>query len=186
MPQKRNIIKQKTIVSILALLLAGLVLACLYIWQISHRPAASHDQGQGISSGTQNGQSSDSSGTQEPGSPQPGDTKSNSGGEEATTLIAPYGDFISNHHPGANGSPLTEVSVCNTTPGASCQIFFTKGGIVRSLPEESTDRGGTAYWNKWTLEQYGLTAGSWQVKAVASLGNQTEATIDPLLLEVSP
>lgn len=117
----------------------------------------------------------------------PGDEKTTSNNSRAVTLLVPTGNFVSNHRPNLSGSPAPnlETSVCNTTPGASCQIIFTNGGITKSLPARTTDRGGAAYWD-WKLQDIGLTQGSWQVKAVASLDGQKQTGTDPLAIEVGP
>jgi hypothetical protein len=47
-----------------------------------------------------------------------------------------------------------------------------------------TDGGGSTYWS-WTLQNVGLTAGSWQVKAITTLGSQTQSTTDTMALVVS-
>ncbi|SRR6266568_384754 len=118
----------------------------------------------------------------------PGDNK-NTGtdGNSTATLVAPTGDFVSNHHPNLSGSPAPDTlnSVCTTTPGATCAISFTKDGVTKSLPTETTDRGGSAYWNGWSLQSIGLTIGSWQVQASASLNGKTLGASDALQLVVS-
>lgn len=120
-------------------------------------------------------------------SPQPGDNKNNGGTAAPTKLLAPSGNFVSNHHPNLSGSPApsTITSVCTTTPGGMCQITFSKNGVTKTLPSQMTDRGGSTYWNDWSLQTYQLTAGSWQVTATASLNGQTQSTTDALMLEVS-
>lgn len=117
---------------------------------------------------------------------QPGDQKSLSGGPSVSGLQDPTGGFVSDHHPNLSGSPDPNslTSVCTTTPGATCQISFSQNGTIRSLPDETTDRGGSAYWN-WTLQGLGLTTGSWQIRAVATLNGHTATTIDPMDLEIS-
>lgn len=101
-------------------------------------------------------------------------------------LIKPYGSFVSNHQPGQHGSPLEEASVCNTSPGASCTITFTKGGVTKSLTAKTADSSGAVYWQSWTPQSVGLTAGNWTVTAVATAGQQTQSTQDPTPLEVLP
>jgi len=120
-------------------------------------------------------------------STQPGDAKSNNGGSASITLIVPSGDFVSNHHPNLGGTPApnTISSVCTTTAGATCTISFTNNGVVKSLAAQTTDRGGSAYWN-WNLQQLGLTPGSWQIQASATLNGATKTTNDVLNLEVAP
>jgi len=119
---------------------------------------------------------------------QPGDDKSTTGGgNDTTTLIAPSGNFVSNHEPNLSGSPAPNelASVCNTTSGATCQIAFTKDGVTKALPEQVTDRGGSTYWT-WKLQDIGLTAGTWSITAKATLNNQMKTTNDALNLAVSP
>lgn len=110
---------------------------------------------------------------------------SSTGGNLA--LISPYGSFVSNHHPNLDGSPAPseEQSVCNTTPGASCYIQFTKEGVTKTLPTETADSNGVVSWS-WDINQAGFTTGSWQITAIASLNGQTKTTQDPMSLEVGP
>jgi hypothetical protein len=95
-------------------------------------------------------------------------------------LQAPYGTFVSNHHPDANTS---EESVCSSTPGASCVIKFTQGNVVKTLSAQAVDGTGTTYWS-WNVKQAGLTSGSWTVAAIANLNGQTKSTQDSLALEI--
>jgi hypothetical protein len=95
-------------------------------------------------------------------------------------LQAPYGTFVSNHHPDANSS---EESVCSSTPGASCTIKFTQGSVVKTLSAQTVDGTGTTYWS-WNVKQAGITSGSWTVTANASLNGQTKSTQDNLALEI--
>ncbi len=105
----------------------------------------------------------------------------------ASNLVAPYGNFVSNHHPNLDGQPYSNIiqSACVTTSGASCMISFTKDSVTKSLPAETTDREGAAYWS-WTLKQLGLTQGDWTIKATATLADQTKSTTDVLNLSVGP
>lgn len=140
--------------------------------------------------GTQNsqkGEAAPATSSNSSSTPQPGDNKSNTDGT-TTVLLAPSGNFVSNHHPNLGGSPApdTMTSVCDTTPGATCTITFIKDGITKTLSAQSTDRSGSAFWNNWSLAVIGLTAGSWKVQAVAMLDGQTKTTTDPMSLEVSP
>jgi hypothetical protein len=100
------------------------------------------------------------------------------------TLLAPTGDFVSNHNPGENGAPSTETSVCNTTPGSECQIIFTMNGITKSLPRQTADQGGAVYWQSWDPNSIGLTPGSWSIEAIATLGSQIETTNDAMDLVI--
>jgi hypothetical protein len=103
------------------------------------------------------------------------------------TLIAPTGTFVSNHRPNLSGSPAPneEQSTCNTTPGATCQISFTYNGVTKSLPEQTADSGGATYWT-WSLQEIGLTEGSWQIQATARLNGKTLTGSDALKLDVQP
>ena len=114
-------------------------------------------------------------------------TKSGAVSQTNQPVLAPLGDFVSDHHPNLSGSPAPNLinSTCTTTPGATCQIEFTKDGVTKKLPSEVTDEGGSAYWS-WKLQDINLTAGSWQIKAIAVLGGSTKTTVDALPLEVSP
>ncbi len=112
----------------------------------------------------------------------PDNPKDMTGGGSPTTLIAPSGNFVSAHKVPSNAAIA---SVCNTTSGASCKITFTSNGVTKSLTAETTDKGGSAYWNGWTPTSIGLTPGSWTIEAVATLGSQTQSAKDALTLEVS-
>lgn len=102
------------------------------------------------------------------------------------SLITPFGNFVSNHSPGQNGSPNNEFSVCNTTPGATCYIEFTHldTGETTQLPTQTTDARGSTSWYWDISKDAHLTSGEWQVKAVASLGNQTKSADDSLKLRI--
>ena len=117
-------------------------------------------------------------------------TLNNKSSPETSTsfLIQPTGDFVSDHHPNLSGHPAPNIltSVCNTSPGATCQIFFSMNGVVRSLPSKDADSSGTVYWQNWTLQSIGLSSGSWKISVLASLGNQTKTSYDTMDLLVSP
>jgi hypothetical protein len=112
-------------------------------------------------------------------------SKTGSGGSPAA-LIAPSGSFVSNHHPNLSGTPAPNAmsSVCNTTPGASCQISFTKDGVTKSLGAQTADANGATYWN-WKLQDIGLTEGTWGVQASATLNGQTKTASDAMDLVVA-
>ncbi len=105
---------------------------------------------------------------------------------DATTAPdKPVGTFVSNHHPNLSGNPAPNQmsSTCTTTPGAECQIRFTKGDIVKNLPVKTTSSNGTANWN-WKLQDINLSAGDWRVTAIASNGDKTVEASDPMQLSV--
>lgn len=114
-------------------------------------------------------------------------TNSKSGSSGETVLVAPSGNFVSDHHPNLSGSPApnTIESVCNTTPNATCQITFTNtsSGLVKSLPTKTTDTNGATYWD-WKLQDIGLTQGTWKIEVIAKLGSQTKTASDAMNLVV--
>ena len=105
------------------------------------------------------------------------------GGNTSGTLAQPYGDFVSNHYPGQNGSNTKEQSVCNTTPGAKCYIQLTNTATsqITKLPERTTESDGSTLW-LWDANT--LSSGKWEVKAVASLNGQTKSATDSIKLNV--
>jgi hypothetical protein len=114
-------------------------------------------------------------------STEPGDNKSTPA--TSTALIAPFGNFASNHH-ASLGANQNESSTCTTSSSAICQISFIKDGITKSLSAQATDRAGTAYWT-WTPQDVGLTTGIWTIRATATLNGQTKTADDALNLELS-
>lgn len=113
------------------------------------------------------------------GSSTPGSTGTSSG----SLPLVPYGSFVSNHAPGQNGSPTTEYSVCSTTPGATCYIKFSLGDISRQLSTQKVDDSGSTTW-QWDIDGAGLSKGSWQITAVATLNGQSKSTTDHIPLKV--
>jgi len=117
----------------------------------------------------------------------PEDNKSDTGStvDPNTPLVAPTGNFVSNHSPNRKGTPhpSSMQSVCNTTPGASCTIIFTNGSTTRYLPAQTADKGGATYWT-WDVKDIGLTEGSWTIQAKATLGSQVKTASDQVNLQV--
>lgn len=119
--------------------------------------------------------------------------RSEAGGSQTLdqTLIAPSGRFIDHTtaYLETNPSTATIQSLCKTTPGATCQISFTKlrtkqlGDTVRRLPAQTTDGQGLTYWT-WRVRDLGLDEGEWLVKAQATLGQRTESATDPIRLRI--
>ncbi len=100
------------------------------------------------------------------------------------TLIYPTGSFVSNHNPVLNNPNLdSEQSTCNTTPGASCNIFFSNGSTSYSLGSKIVGSDGTANWS-WTPQTVGLTAGSWKITATATLNNKSLSASDQLPINI--
>lgn len=113
-----------------------------------------------------------------------------SANSSSALLIAPYGDFVSNHNPGApdqsgNPTPTSETSVCETTPGASCYIRFTNSnGQTTQLPSQTTGSDGSTSWSWDVKKDANLTKGAWRITAVATLSGQTKSTSDSAELTV--
>jgi hypothetical protein len=172
---------------VLLVLLILVILSFLYLTDrlpFAHQPPIEQPTNNSYTKGEPSG-SSQQSGSSSSSNNQ--DSKGNDGSN--ATFIAPTGDFVSNHHPSLSNNPSGSgylTSTCSTTPGATCQITFTKDGVTKSLAVEVTDAGGAAYWNNWQPSDIGLTQGSWTITAVAKLGSQTLTANDALQLEVEP
>lgn len=184
-PKKRSY--NKLILALVLLLVLVAVVAVLELTNITHLfhkekvppviPTHSNSSDtQSSKPSTSNNGSSDNTQTQTPTTSPP----------ENHTLIAPTGNFVSNHFPGQNNSPTTESSTCNTTPGVACYIMFTNidTGQTTQLPSQITDSRGSTSWY-WDVRQDAhLTTGRWKVTAVAELNNQTKTTMDALNLTI--
>lgn len=111
----------------------------------------------------------------------PKSTTTGPGVQTSTTdLVAPYGSFVSNHHPVSSDQ---EISACSTSPGAICYIQFTSGSITKKLEPQQAASDGSTSW-LWKVSDAGLTQGSWRISAVASLSGQARTTNDQISLEV--
>ena len=112
-----------------------------------------------------------------------------SSGNLNSTLVTPYGTFVSNHKPSLRNSvsPSSEESVCITTPGASCTIIFTnvKDNTNKKLDAKLADNKGTVYWS-WDVKEAGFYAGTWKIQAIATSNGQSKSSEDSLGLEVLP
>jgi hypothetical protein len=105
--------------------------------------------------------------------------------DTSAPLVTPTGNFVNSHKVKVDSAANTQQSVCVTTAGARCEIIFTKGSETRSLPAQTTDKGGATYWT-WSPESVGLGVGSWKITAKATLGSQTKTASDAINLEVNP
>lgn len=102
----------------------------------------------------------------------------------SSDLIEPFGNFVSNHRVVLSDPASTQQqSLCNTTPGATCYIKFTKGSAVRELEAQTANENGVAAWS-WDVKKSGLTTGEWLVTAVTKLGDQQKTAEDSIKLEV--
>jgi uncharacterized protein YneF (UPF0154 family) len=98
------------------------------------------------------------------------------------SVSAPEGNFVSSHK--INSLSSTIESVCRTTKGASCEITFVQSGVTKSLGKKTADSNGTATWI-WTPGAVGLSNGSWEITASATLNSSTQTSKDPMNLEIS-
>jgi hypothetical protein len=190
MPTKKRLSLPKPIwVTLAILVIAALVVTGLELTNTTHlfHTAPPIDTGP-----TNSAANSETKGEPANPSPSPADDQSPPGDDKSSSnpnaaLLTPSGNFVSNHRPNLSGSPAPNSmeSTCTTTPGATCQILFTRNGVTKSLDAQTTDRNGSAFWS-WKLQDIGLTEGSWQIQAKATLNNQTKTANDSLNLEVGP
>jgi len=112
-------------------------------------------------------------------------TTSSSNNLADITPIAPFGTFVSNHRPNLDGKSSSNQmnSVCQTTPGVTCEIRFTSNGQIKILGPSKVGSDGYVSWD-WKLQDIGLREGSWGIEAIAKNGDKTTATKDPMPLEV--
>src|SRR5690348_14323104 len=109
----------------LIVLAAALAIAVPRLIQRStSTPANQTARNNGGPQNTDKGQPAADNASQPSGSTtQPGDNKGNNDGNTSTDLTTPWGDIVSAHVNISGNTPLA--SVCNTTPGATCQITLT-------------------------------------------------------------
>ncbi|HVV25583.1 MAG TPA: hypothetical protein VHC21_00935 [Candidatus Saccharimonadales bacterium] len=183
--------KKKVLIVCLAILLAVVIVGALKSFDVGpfHKKVAMTVSGTSFNTKGETGKNSGTSASKQTNSGTTDSDEESSSSSKAApsaqTLFTPTGEFISNHSPNLSGSPApnTESSVCNTTPGATCQITFTMDSTTRSLPAKTADANGSVFWS-WNLQSVGLTAGSWKVQAIASQNGQTKTASDAMLLVV--
>jgi cytoskeletal protein RodZ len=197
--KKRKFLSKRVLIVLLLLCLVTGIVVALELTNTTHlfhkkaKPAitaSSETKGESGAPNSTNSPNNKSSNSkvatpQQTNQSEPGDEKSTTSGDTSGTLIDPTGNFVSNHHAKLNSIPgaNAEQSTCTSTPGAACQIIFTKDGVTKSLPAQTTDRGGSTYWT-WKIQDIGLTEGTWHIQAKTTLGNQTKTANDALDLEV--
>lgn len=189
---KRKYLHNKWLLALVIVLVAAAVVAILELTNTTHffhhdnPPAATGPETKGEINNTsdksvQDTQSNNSStNNKNQSSPSNGSTST-------LPLTTPLGNFVSDHHPNLSGNPAPNqmASSCTTTVGANCQITFTMGSTTKSLTAKTTDAQGSVYWS-WTLQNVGLTEGSWTVEAIATLNGNTKTATDAESLVVSP
>jgi hypothetical protein len=173
---------------VVALILGGGGVYALYSKnkkEVSTIPSTTASQNESPSASDQDNTGTGADATAGSSQPETASDKQSTGGS-TTTLTPPSGQFVSNHFPSlSDNDRKKEVSVCNTTPGATCYIKFTKGGTTKQLSAQTADNNGTASW-QWDVQTAGLSQGSWVITAVATLGNQSQSAQDAQNLEVQP
>ena len=112
-------------------------------------------------------------------------TTSQSPSSSDVVLVAPWGLFVSTHTRGLSGSASSEMSACNTSPGAGCFIEFKQGDITKKLPVKTADSNGIINWS-WDVVTAGLTVGQWQISATSTLNNQIKTSQDTRTLDIQP
>lgn len=187
-PQQQNSRRRKPLFVVGLFVGGGLIFAILELTHVTH--FFIEDSSVVASTGSQSTkgepvQSNSNAGTTD----SPEDTKTSSdktaGSAAGSTvdLQPPNGNFVSAHRVNLS-SQLT--SVCNSSSGASCVITFkSSDGVSKSLTKATVDQGGSAYWNNWTPKSIGLTAGTWQIAATATLGDQSKSASDAMEMVVS-
>jgi hypothetical protein len=175
---KQNRILLIVLVGLLLVALAGLLFSRPATKQVSTIPSStsvgtsSNASSEAQDLPTNSGRANDSSSSQSGGTT-----------TDRAVLSAPWGNFVSNHSPGQNGSPLAETSVCNTTPGATCYLKFTNGAKTRLLDKKVANVNGSIIWN-WDVKAAGFESGDWRITAIATLNGKTKSTVDSLPLSV--
>ncbi len=94
--------------------------------------------------------------------------------------LAPTGLFINTHELSltGTGAPRDGHSVCQTSPGATCEIRFLSGDrVVGSLEAEPVGDSGVVSWD-WTPDGIGLTPGNHRVEVVAIRGGHEVTVTD--------
>jgi len=181
MVRKINSSKHSKLPYIIGVLIVVVIIGAVYAYHATHKkkPIPTVDQ-------YTKGQVSQPSGSSNTSNQSVNSPSSSKTGGVSASLVAPTGNFVSDHHPNLSGSPAPNsmTSVCNTSPGASCQISFTNGSTTKSLPTQTTDAGGATYWY-WKLQDIGLTAGSWKISATSSVSGNSLSSTDPMALVIS-
>jgi hypothetical protein len=90
-------------------------------------------------------------------------------------------------HTASLSAPTRENTTCVTTPGASCLVEFQQGSTTKSLPAQTTDSSGSAYFF-WTPNQNNLklTPGNWTILLKVTLGGSSKTAQDSTQLQVTP
>ncbi len=102
---------------------------------------------------------------------------------------APSGTFVSDY---SATMSTQEDSSCNTTVGATCTITFknvANGSTVSLSPmvagTSKDAQESSAIWSSWTPSSIGLSQGTWQVSATATLNGGSQTTTSQVTLDIS-
>jgi hypothetical protein len=87
----------------------------------------------------------------------------------------PQGNMLNTHSVGV-GSTTPLVTTCSTQAGAVCHMQAkASDGTMKTSPGVTADSNGAAVIN-WTAKGVGLTAGSWEIRVVATLNGQSSTS----------
>ena len=173
----------KTMVITLILAAVAVVLVSLYVWQqqkpaktttVTPQPSAS------VPMGGHGANTSENAGPTHDSTPSTAPTvESNPSHPVSNTLAPPTGSLLSSASSPSNG---TEESICDTVPGATCELKASKDAQTVTVgPAKVADGNGTVLWD-WSVSQ--LSKGNWQVYAVASLnGSSAQSAKYPLTVQ---
>ncbi|HEX7260088.1 MAG TPA: hypothetical protein VF272_04125 [Candidatus Saccharimonadia bacterium] len=103
----------------------------------------------------------------------------------STTLAKPIGPNNNTSSVSLSGATSME-SVCRSVPGASCYIQASKSGATIRVSDAKivgSSAGSDGVIFSWDAKQ--LSAGQWQIQAIATKDGQTAAS-DSQLLRVQP
>lgn len=179
---KQSRFRTKKVLTLFVILLCVIVLGLLEITGtthiISNGSKTPNKTASSISKGVKNGFDRAASGTEVGNAgtqPDQSTSVKQNSINTSDTLISPTGTFA-NIYKGVSLSDLMQ-STCNTSPGATCQIIFTRGSVTKSLPMQAADAGGAVYWS-WRPgdSNVGLSPGTWHIMAKSSLGSQIKTT----------
>lgn len=126
---------------------------------------------------------SDTDGADDPaGSDEPSPDASGTTPDTAVTdpPLEPTGLFLNTHELSLSGTnaPREGHSVCQTSPGATCEIrFLADGAVAGALPAAQIDSSGVVSWD-WNPAESGLGTGTYEVVVVAARGGHEVTVTD--------
>jgi len=114
---------------------------------------------------------------------------SNSSSNSSVGPSTPTGQLLNKHSISLSSTAIESNpdmnSICQTTPGATCDLKLTApDNSIKYVGSKSVDASGAAsfYWN---AKNIGLTSGRWKIEAIATLNNKSSIS-GPDYLQVNP